>query len=57
MPFWRTSQEDDDEEEMEPGNPDQPPPAGLCSAGPGPHNWNYEGHIRRCSRCNAVESV
>jgi hypothetical protein len=55
MPWFGSS--DGDNEDMEPGNPDQPPPAGLCPAGPGPHDWNYSGHIRRCSRCGASEAV
>jgi len=55
MPWFGSS--DGDNEDMEPGNPDQLPPAGLCPAGPGPHDWNYSGHIRRCSRCGASEAV
>lgn len=38
-----------------PGNPDQPAPAGLCPAGPGPHDWIYDAYSRTCTRCGAVE--
>lgn len=55
---WFGRQDDDeDDEPMGPGNPDQPPPAGLCPAVAGPHQWEYDGYTRHCPNCNARESV
>lgn len=59
MAWFRRGDEDDDDDDegSTPGNPDQPPPAGLCPAQPGPHQWAYSGHIRHCPNCGATEGV